>query len=50
MARKIIAGVFILLLIVGGYFLYTKLNELSVVIPEYKALPEQKVKLEQNWS
>lgn len=50
MAKKIIAGVFILLLIVGGYFLYTKLNELSVVIPEYKAPPEQKVKLEQNWS
>ncbi|HET6843163.1 MAG TPA: di-heme-cytochrome C peroxidase [Candidatus Angelobacter sp.] len=50
MTRKIIAGVFILLLIVGGYFLYTKLNELSVVVPEYKAPPEQKVKLDQNWS
>jgi mono/diheme cytochrome c family protein len=50
MAKRIIAVVFILALIVGGYFLYTKLNELRVVVPEYKAPPEQKVKLDQNWN
>ena len=49
MGKKVVGGVFILILI-GGYFLYSRWDELRVVVPEYKAPPEQKVQLDQHWT
>ena len=49
MGKKVVAGIFIVLLI-GGYFLYREWDQLKVVVPEYKAPPEQKVKLDQHWT
>jgi hypothetical protein len=42
MKSKLIRGALIVL-VIGGYFLYHEWNKLRVVVPEYTAPPEQKV-------
>jgi hypothetical protein len=49
MSKKIITGVFIVL-VIGGYFLYSQWKQLRVVVPEYEAPPQQRVQLDQHWT
>ncbi|HXO39151.1 MAG TPA: di-heme-cytochrome C peroxidase, partial [Candidatus Acidoferrum sp.] len=49
MGKKVVAGVFVILL-VGGYFLYSEWSKIRVVVPQYKAPPAQKVQLDQHWT
>jgi len=50
MGRKIIVPILAIGLVVGGYYLFSLWRKFRVVVPEYKAPPEQRVKIDQGWS